>query len=685
MTDDTFLDEMDLPMANHNEELETISENALRPLFDATRFQFCTQDRRDKGIDLTYELKKSGKHIGFRFIIQLKATESISPNKSDGSFSLQLDTSNINYLLNQSAPAFYVLYDANSKSFFYESMTDILKFLNEKDSNWGKQKSHVVRFNTLLASNGYEIIYKIAYDYGVMQRTLKERATYISATINSKDRITLDADFNITDDAKIREMIEVLGFDLINKGEWRKILLMHKKASGNIATSALYNLILGIVNYYGGSRWDAISFLKAASIAQTELNDGLIRHLKYFDATVKYAVGLISEEVYNDKVKNLGKNDPLRLFIQLENAKKKYMKSFENPLGEDFTRYLSEVDVIINDPDANDNVVLTAKCELILFEGYKNNTNFLSGMAEINAADQSGEPNVQDRVRAAKDFITANIDWSSKVEAIIAQSTKDNNHFCYFTALINYVKVSYQFDVFTKYVYVVRDLLGHTKQQQPDKKEFYELMQQRIGLAANYFSGIGHIENTVVATSAFYELLHYLGDFENAKKVMEGLETLTNNYDLEEFREKINLLKNGGTTHENFKKMIDSAVGVSEEEFTAMRAEMMAMDDAERRMQDRPNSKTLNINLHPIGYFQFPENERTKVYEILCVSENARVQFDQRFTEGVPIANLQLNPMTEEGPRNADMSKITADQWKNIHRVRKLFFENKYYRNERIR
>src|SRR5690349_14667134 len=100
MIDQNALDEMKLPLTNHNEELESISENSLRPLFDISRFHFCTQDRRDKGIDLTYEIKKSGKHTGFRLVIQLKATESIQPNKSDGSFSLQLDTSNINYLLN---------------------------------------------------------------------------------------------------------------------------------------------------------------------------------------------------------------------------------------------------------------------------------------------------------------------------------------------------------------------------------------------------------------------------------------------------------------------------------------------------------------------------------------------------------------------------------------------------------
>ena len=84
MEDNNPLKDILLPKTNENEDLETISEQTLMPLFDVTRFEFCTRDRRDKGIDITFDTKKDGSHLGFRFIIQLKATNTIKPN-TDGS------------------------------------------------------------------------------------------------------------------------------------------------------------------------------------------------------------------------------------------------------------------------------------------------------------------------------------------------------------------------------------------------------------------------------------------------------------------------------------------------------------------------------------------------------------------------------------------------------------------------
>lgn len=106
MTTEKDLDEMDLPKANYYEELETLSEHHLQPLFQPCQFELCTRDRRDKGIDLTYEIKRNNKHLGFRFIIQLKSTKSIKANKTDGSFSKSIDTSNINALLHNGHPLF---------------------------------------------------------------------------------------------------------------------------------------------------------------------------------------------------------------------------------------------------------------------------------------------------------------------------------------------------------------------------------------------------------------------------------------------------------------------------------------------------------------------------------------------------------------------------------------------------
>lgn len=49
MADEFLLDEMDLPLVNPNEELETVSNNYFKPLFDVSKFEIHSEDFRDKG------------------------------------------------------------------------------------------------------------------------------------------------------------------------------------------------------------------------------------------------------------------------------------------------------------------------------------------------------------------------------------------------------------------------------------------------------------------------------------------------------------------------------------------------------------------------------------------------------------------------------------------------------------
>lgn len=103
MIDDKIFDDMNLPLVNANEELSIISENHFKPLFDVQRFDIHAEQERDKGIDFQIEIKHKNRFTNFRFVVQL--TDSKEANK-DGSISLQIDTGNIKYLLNNPMSAF---------------------------------------------------------------------------------------------------------------------------------------------------------------------------------------------------------------------------------------------------------------------------------------------------------------------------------------------------------------------------------------------------------------------------------------------------------------------------------------------------------------------------------------------------------------------------------------------------
>lgn len=686
MIDETFLDSMDLPKTNYFEELETLSEQNFQPLFPPSKFEFCTRDRRDKGLDITYEIKRADKHTGFRFVVQLKATESIEPNKTDGSFSVQLDTSNINYLLNNNCPAFYVLYVVNTKTFYYESITDFLKNLIQKESEWNKQGSHVLKFSKKLVPDSITEIYEAAQKNGLLQRNLKDSATQISASINKYDRISIDSDLNITDDAEIRKKIEILGFELINEGKWREILFVHKKASGNVAASALYNLILGIANYYGGSRWDAISFLKTASKLKLELDEEMQMQLQYFDTVVKYSIGLIDDEEYNNKMLNLENSETVGLYIKIEKAKLNYIESLNsNNKEEKYDNFVKSIEEIINHPKANDGIILTAKCELILFQGYKNNENYVNGIANLNAIEEILKPDIQLRIESARKFIDINTAWYQNVEKVIDEAIKSKNNFAIYTAITNEVKVFYQFNVYTSNISIVKEIPDYPTPEKLDKTPIFEKMLKRIGLAANYFSLIGHTENTIAASSTMFEILHYINDTVNANRIMIELENLIDTYDLKGHKSRLELLKNGGTTHEVFKKWIDKILGDNEakkKEYEEMRSEMVKMDEEENKIKYKPQAENFYIYLFPIGNFQFPQSQKESVYEILQInSESTRKTYDQMFKMGIlAVANIHYSPIENEGYKDGNLADKGIENWRNIYKIRKAFYENKFYR-----
>jgi hypothetical protein len=681
------LDNMDLPKANYYEELETLSEHNFQPLFKPSLFELCTRDRRDKGIDLSYEIKRDGKHLGFRFIIQLKSTDSIEPNKTDGSYSKSIDTSNINALLNNGHPAFYAIYIVSTNTFYYESLSAFLKYLNEKDKEWGKQESHTLRFTKKLLPEGINSMYDSALKNGLFQRNLIERATYISTSVNKSDRISLDADFNITDDAKIRELIECLGFELINEGKWSEILLVHQKASGNVSISARYNLILGIANYYSGNRWDSISFLKKAGNIKSELDEEMQMHLSYFDTTVRYACGLITDEEYHKRILHLEKSETIGLYIKLDNAKRTYSESLNNNVEETFDLYLKEIEEIINHPNANNGLILTAKCELILFQGFTNNLAFIKNIAELNVIEELFGVDVQERIESGKKLKDISHKWFEDVETVIKEAQKQKNKFAYYTATTNEAKVSYQFMVYSSMVFVEKQISGRPTPQMPDSSESLDRRLNYLNEATNFFNQIGHTENTIATLSTMYEILHYRQMYDDANLIINKLEELIEKFDLQDHKKRLELLKNGGSTHESFKSWKDQIFANAEnrkKELDKMSADMIEMDEVEKRINKDVEKECYVIELFPIRYFKFPIMQKEKIFTILQINNpEIQNQFDKMFKIGIPpIANIYYCPIEQEGPQDGNFADKGIESWRNIFRIRKAFYENKFYRFE---
>jgi hypothetical protein len=685
--DESILDEMNLPYSSSNEDLETISENYFKPLFDVEKFEIRDIPRRDKGIDLSVELKRllpDGKsvYLNFNFAIQLKATDSKTTNQ-DGSISLSLENSNINYLLNNGMPAFYVLYFVPTKTFYYESINDFARTLFEKDIDWNSQQNHTLRFRKKLDDEGIEGMYKATLDRGLLNRRLNEQVTRQSMPEQNSNKLVLDSNLKVSDDAEIREAVETIGLFLINEARWSEILEAHKSASGSVASSGMYNLILGIANYYSGNYSEALSFLKVANSLKDELAPDFNNHLSFFRSTVRYSMGLISNADYTDQIAELEDADNVGLYVKLEQAKNQLVDSWKDDPENRYQEFFDQVQGIIEHPKANSGLKFTARNELLLFRGFKKNMEYVQGVAMINALENEIGPSINMRMEAIQKSLEANKDWLKYKNDLRDEALSSKNWFAFFCAVLNEVIVAFEFEFFTDMVRVEQSLPGYEMVDDPDKEPIFRRLLDMVNKAHEYFDEIGHIGNKITALITKYEILQYLEKTEQSNILLGEVEDLIEIYELTQEKQKVEYLKENGTTHEQFKVWLDTLLSRADDiqkSYEAEIAEMEQMDLAEEQNERSSGGDFLTITLFPIGEFEFPEIDKEKVYEILNVTSEARVIFDKMFKIVIPVANIYYNPISQEGPLNGKQADKGIESWNHIYTIRKAFYENKYCR-----
>src|SRR5437667_9299493 len=101
MTDDSKAPDLGpLPASDRNAELQRHSVKAVHGLLRNTdEILFRDERIEDYGVDGSFELKVGGAFTNLRCQVQLKGSDVVKPN-ADASISHQVDTYNLNYLLN---------------------------------------------------------------------------------------------------------------------------------------------------------------------------------------------------------------------------------------------------------------------------------------------------------------------------------------------------------------------------------------------------------------------------------------------------------------------------------------------------------------------------------------------------------------------------------------------------------
>lgn len=177
-----------LPKVHPNTEIEDRSRSALEALLPPE--SFCLRDDPpDFGQDFSAEVREDGRATNLRGQIQLKATENPKLN-NDGSYSLSIDTSNFQYMLNAPVPI-YILHDQSTGVFRFLWGRDEFRRIYQDDPAALEQGTVTLRFRDVLDISRFDEIKARILNEGSFGRAVRET---ILLADSPKVRIEIDPD-----------------------------------------------------------------------------------------------------------------------------------------------------------------------------------------------------------------------------------------------------------------------------------------------------------------------------------------------------------------------------------------------------------------------------------------------------------------------------------------------------------
>lgn len=536
---DNSITKLSLPSSSSKEDLETISRNKFAILFAPELFELRPEAQRDKGIDIIIEIKQDGKFTNFRFAVQLKSTASTKLNK-DGSISVPIKVSNINYLLNYGMPTYYILYEYNSGNFYLEHPSHVYQNLIKKYAPLKLPENFKVKFSKLFTPELIKEIYQQAFDYGTLLWRLKAHKFPVPATKG----IVIDEENEVYSIEQNIAFINQYGFKLLNDKQYDQIIEIEQRTHPRLEASSMFNLVCGVAYFQRANLFKALELLIAAQKKATDFSPDLQSMLTYHILNGKYLLGMMDEQALKQGLNKLMDANNFGSFLQVEKAYNIFLETGEIQI---LTKKLHEL-IKVEKDNYDLRVMAYGKIiqaeSKILMNDFEKNSLFICGRVkellktktykQWEKLSDSFEKRMDSLIKFAvskTDFLGASNVWSSKVEW-------------------NYCKV------FMRHLLKNWNKTGFNLNKELGKEDLEVLLKcsKDLDKIAKTYEKLQHKENFVLCLIAKYELLHFIGNKKEANDVEKEITKIIDGAEMNGLKSKLNKLINGGTTHEKFIK-----------------------------------------------------------------------------------------------------------------------------------
>ncbi len=542
-------EDADLPKVNPNENLETVSEYHLLSLFPVEKFQIRAEKDRDKGIDFHIELKKELSHgnlgyTNYHCAIQLKASNTIQQS-DDGSYGLQLSTSNINYLLNNPMPAYYIFYHHPTKAFFYENVKNFVLQLQNKNPEWHKQKTHKIYFTKRLDQQAIQHIYDETFAHG---DTLKHINQFLNPleTLNGSDRLIIDADLEVYSVEQNIEFIDQFGADLVNKNRFNTVIEIEKRSWPRDSATPRFYLFCGIAYYQKGNLFKALELLNDAKKLSAEFDPQGKAIIDHTILSARYLLDMITKDDFDFQMENLNSLVDAGSFFQIEKAYETLSLNRAQPAAAIGQYYDTMKKIIENEKSAFVRIVAYNKImeaeSSILLHDLAMNFTFFMGRAERPF-----------KSRAYLEWQQLERKFLDRLNAIAAYADKCGYNMGGAYVTLVSIKWNYEKAIHIHY-------LGCWNKRNFDLHEpvnglMTQMLEKLCGSVdqlSQLYKTNDYIENMISSMILKFQIQHFSADYAAACHTKEKIVQAIDSYGFQGLKKEYEDILNGGTAHESF-------------------------------------------------------------------------------------------------------------------------------------
>lgn len=296
-----------LPEADRNSEIQRITFAKIQAILPTDKFIFRDERTEDAGVDASLELLSGSSQTNLRGQVQLKGTDSKKLN-NDGSFSLQVDVTNLNYLLYGVSPI-YLIYIIPLKEFRFVWAHDERRRLDVANPNWMDQETITIRFSEVLTTAALDQIYDRILREGRMNRRIHD--SLAAGSLFEQVNIAIDpATLSTTTAEEAYQMLLTSGFTMVASGDALGVLQQSKLLRGEQSDSPRVQLVLAYARYSLAQYQASVSHLQQTTLRRNDLSLEDQAFLRFLRNASDFQAGSISLEEYRRRADEWVATDP---------------------------------------------------------------------------------------------------------------------------------------------------------------------------------------------------------------------------------------------------------------------------------------------------------------------------------------------------------------------------------------